>query len=281
MEVQFKKIPSGITSLDSVIGGGFPIGSLALLLGESGAGHIEFAYTSAIKLSIQNANSTLFAQNNVVIPKKILYISLTRSKSDVLSELAISFAPSYYEAVRKNIQFKDLSKIYFKKSSVPYSWFSYTNASIEDLKRVNHERNLLEALVCCLNEDALDSLVIIDSITALARSCAESPYWKDLISFLRGLQKISKHWNGLIYALMNSKIFDTQFQEEIIDCVDGALIFEWEESGAYQRQRTMYIKKFRGLMPHLEQHNIVKFETKITPDLGFEVSNIRQLFGRN
>jgi hypothetical protein len=37
----------------------------------------------------------------------------------------------------------------------------------------------------------------------------------------------------------------------------------------------MYFEKFRGLMPHLEEKDLVKFSVRISAAIGFEVSNIR------
>ncbi|TFH44581.1 MAG: hypothetical protein E4G94_03460, partial [ANME-2 cluster archaeon] len=43
---EFKKIPSGIKTLDANINDGFPAGSVILLLEDVGAGAREFIYTS-------------------------------------------------------------------------------------------------------------------------------------------------------------------------------------------------------------------------------------------
>jgi len=37
----------------------------------------------------------------------------------------------------------------------------------------------------------------------------------------------------------------------------------------------MYFEKFRGLMPHLEENDLVKFAVRISTNEGFDVSNIR------
>ncbi len=37
----------------------------------------------------------------------------------------------------------------------------------------------------------------------------------------------------------------------------------------------MFFEKFRGVMTHLEENDLVKFSIKISPNLGFEVNNIR------
>ena len=54
------KIPTGVGTFDPIIRGGFPSGSLILLIGEAGAGNIEFAYTSASMLSILKLNPELY-----------------------------------------------------------------------------------------------------------------------------------------------------------------------------------------------------------------------------
>ena len=51
MDNLIKKVPTGISSLDPIIKGGFPGGSFILALGEVGAGSQEFIYTSMLGLS--------------------------------------------------------------------------------------------------------------------------------------------------------------------------------------------------------------------------------------
>jgi archaellum biogenesis ATPase FlaH len=124
-------------------------------------------------------------------------------------------------------------------------------------------------------------MVIIDSLTDLIRSSgSDNMTWVDLISLLKGIQRMSKQWNAIIYALLTSEIFDTSKQEEVSDCADGVLVFKWDVTGANQLQRMMYIKKFRGLMPYLEEDNVVRFETKVSSSRAFEISNIREIMGR-
>ncbi|HIH27133.1 MAG TPA: hypothetical protein HA256_03965, partial [Methanoregulaceae archaeon] len=44
------RMPTGIPSLDPVLDGGIPPGSVVLLLGDVGAGNTEFVYSSLISL---------------------------------------------------------------------------------------------------------------------------------------------------------------------------------------------------------------------------------------
>jgi len=157
---------------------------------------------------------------------------------------------------------------------------SETSSSIESLKWNEEKGNLMEALIGYLDKNAKDTLIIIDSLTALAQYCLKKIDWSDMILFLRGLQRASKNWDGLIYAILNKGIFQNSEQEGIMECMDGVFVFDWEKLGHTQRNRIMYLKKFRGLLPGVEQENIVNFETQISPQKGFEVSNIKRVRGR-
>lgn len=278
--MKFKKIPTGIDSIDLIMKDGLPSGSFILLLGDVGAGSTEFAFTSAIKLSMlisKSKTSSAKKPKDISIPDAICYISLTRSKADILKEIALSVAPSYYEVIEKNLIFEDFSNDYFKLSPI---FIPEEYATFESLTGQGDRESLLTSLMSSLAENASNNLVIIDSLTDLMRVYTDRMKWQDLISFLKGLQRESKVWDGLIYAHLTANIFDQGKQEEIADCADGVFVFEWSETVTAQRQRTMYVKKFRGLLPQLEADNIAKFETRITPTTGFEVSNIKMIMGR-
>ncbi len=206
MDMKLSKIPTGIDSLDPILRGGLPSGSLILLLGEGGAGDFEFALTSASRMLMMRDEKTC---NGIIIPGKVSFISFTRSKEDLVKEMAFSF-PNYYNILQNDSQnrfeFKDFSNSYFARSFIPVEWVSSskTELSFESLKWSNEQKNLLEALIEYLDKNANGSLVIIDSLTALIQYCLERMEWKDLILFLRGLQKASKKWDGLIYLLLGN-----------------------------------------------------------------------------
>ncbi len=273
--MQITKIPTGMASLDPMIDDGYPSGSFVLLLGEVGAGSIEFAYTSAAMLSVLKANAAQLKEG-MVLPEKIYYISLTRSKEDILRELHQSFSPEYYSAMEQRLEFSDFSEIYFRSSPIPV-WWTTKKASLDNLKGIGEEKTILQSLVSYMDKNAANSVVIIDSITALARLEIK---WSELVLFLRGIQRISKKWNGVVYGLMTKDILGKDKEEETADCADGVLVFSWEDLGTIMRQRVMYIKKFRGLLPRIEKENIMKFRTWISLRSGFEVSHIKQIQGR-
>ena len=49
-ELKRQKMPTGIESLDPILDGGVPQGSVILLIGDLGAGNYEFIYSSLVNI---------------------------------------------------------------------------------------------------------------------------------------------------------------------------------------------------------------------------------------
>jgi KaiC/GvpD/RAD55 family RecA-like ATPase len=292
------RMPTGITSLDPVLDGGVPPGSVVLLEGEVGAGSQEFVYTSLIYLSILRQRQDAAA--GIRIPDTISYITFTRLKQDILNEIGLSFAPNLVQNVDGTLSFTDLSTHYFDSSVVPSDWYCIDGSDECEKKRnagpekmlsdfsshipnPGRKNTLLKLLYLTLSvanpkkrkKEAGSSLVVLDSLTDIATQYTEPERWKELTAFLRGLQRVTKAWNATVYLLLTKGVLDPAKEKEIADCVDAVVLFKWEETVAQRRQRTMFFEKFRGVMPHLEERELVKFAVKISPGSGFEVANIR------
>lgn len=268
------RMPTGIASLDPVLDGGVPPGSAVLLLGEHGAGNVEFVQTSLMQLSLRKQTGT--TGGNLMLPDGISYVTFTRMREDILKEMALSFNPGLYERLEENIVFHDLSELYFDASIVPPDWYGEGSVIERLQKRQRKENgNILAEIVRVLDGSPKNSLIVLDSLTDIAPPLAEGPRWHAFIAFLRGLQRASKRWNTTIYLLLTSGILDRSRELEIADCVDATLLFRWEESSAQRRQRVMHFEKFRGVMPRLEDKDLVKFAVKVSAAGGFEVRNIR------
>ncbi|KUK61437.1 MAG: HTR-like protein [Methanoculleus marisnigri] len=268
------RMPTGIASLDPVLDGGVPPGSAVLLLGEHGAGNVEFVQTSLMQLSLRKQTGT--TGGNLMLPDGISYVTFTRMREDILKEMALSFNPGLYERLEENIVFHDLSELYFDASIVPPDWYGEGSVIERLQKRQRKENgNILAEIVRVLDGSPKNSLIVLDSLTDIAPPLAEGPRWHAFIAFLRGLQRASKRWNTTIYLLLTSGILDRSRELEIADCVDATLLFRWEENSAQRRQRVMHFEKFRGVMPRLEDKDLVKFAVKVSAAGGFEVRNIR------
>lgn len=263
-------MPTGIASLDPVLEGGMPPGSVVLLLGETGAGNREFVYSSVLSLSSLKAGTSGEAAS---LPGEICYVTFTKTSDDILQEFALSFHPDLMHS-ESLIRFKDLSQLYFDASVVPLEWYSGTDF-LTRIKERKEATSFMARLASDIQEVAPHSLIVLDSLTDIATQYSGTQQWNDLSAFLKGLQRITKKWNTTIFLPLTRGILDEGKEIEIADAVDAVLLFRWEETPGARRQRVMYIEKFRGLMPHLEERDLVKFAVKISSAGGFEVSNIR------
>jgi KaiC/GvpD/RAD55 family RecA-like ATPase len=286
INITLNRIPTAIPTLDTIIRGGFPSGSLVLLIGDVGAGNTEFAYTCAVMHSIMKKSpeklNALKDQMSILLqkdeslkfPGKICYISFTHSKEDIMAELRHTFPPEFASALSENMFFRDLSPNSLFPPCKKEDW-----ASINALRSVDEEQEIMKQLVSTLDANAPDNLVIIDSLTSLFHACNRHMTWNDRITFLEELQRKSNKWDGLILLLIGKGIFESMKEEEMMDVADGALVFEWFEEG-FSRQQAMYMKKFRGVMPHLARDFIIRFDTMVTNTEGFVVTNVKRIFGR-
>jgi len=274
------RVPFGISRLDSMIGGGAPPGSVVLLAGEVGAGGREFAYTSAVMNGLARADAEQFdlyygdLDERSRLPEDIRYLSFTASESALVEEMRYTMERDLVEAGTGPMEFLDLSAEYFQLSQVPPEWCSERTRSITSLGDEHDRKDVLDALGDYLNDNAADSLVVIDSITDLL-SLSEEVQWDDVPMLLKGLKRASNRWGGLILLLVSvDSITDTQLGR-LMEATDGAMLFEWA-SGGSERDRTMVVKQFRGVLSRLEAENIVQFETDIT-DSGFDISDVRKI----
>ncbi len=276
-DARAQRIPTGVADFDSILGGGLPPGSVVLLLGDVGSGFVEFAYTSAAKISMakDRPESVAFLMGDRAaegkLPEKIHYATFFKPKEEILQEIMFSFNDDFHTAFRKNVEFTDLSRYYFEKSVVPASWIGDGNGFL-----LNRKGDTINSFVEFLERSAKESLVIVDSLTDLVVS--ESVNLMDIVSMLRGMQRMAKKWKGIIYLLLTSGILDKRKEQMIIDSVDGVLVFEWSRhASSSKRQRYIYIAKFVSLMPHLDEQRIARFATTLTSQSGLVVIDTERI----
>ena len=266
-----KRMSTGISSLDPILDGGVPPGSVILLLGDLGAGNSEFIYSSVVN-SLDPAGTE--ARKGRLAPTEICYITFTRVKEDIRNEILQSFHIEGLDRMVDTIRFEDLSEHYFDNSVVPDAWYSHSDVFTRLQKRAEHE-NIIVRLSNVIDTVKPGGLVVFDSVTDLATQSAHADAWNNMTGFFRGLQRVSKARGITSYLLLSTGIVESSRERELADIADAVLLFRWEETQGARRQRVMYFEKFRGVMPHLEERDLVKFAVRISETNGFEVSNIR------
>ncbi len=271
-----RRIPTGVADFDTIVNGGLPSGSTILLLGEVGAGSQEYCYTSAAKLAIVRKHPNLkkfFLGSSCdmdALPERIHYVTFSRSRKDILKELAASFDPHYYRAMQELAEFKDLSRDYFRHTVVPPSW------THDDSPFGSKPEAPLESLVDYLDGNAHNSMVIVDSLTDLVETGAVAT--KDLVATVKGMQRASKEWDGIVYLLLTSGIMEPREQQMLVDSVDGVIVFEWRSYlNSSKRQRYMYLEKFTSVLPHMTGEMIARFPVMVTSHSGLTVVNVERI----
>ncbi|MBX8631358.1 MAG: recombinase RecA [Thermoplasmata archaeon YP2-bin.285] len=271
------RIPTGVSDFDSILDGGLPPGSVVLLLGDVGSGFVEFAYTSAAKLSLakERPESSRYLMGDIGasgrLPERMHYITFFKPKEEILQEILFSFNEEFHSAFERNVEFTDLSEYYFEKSVVPPSW---VRSGAPFLR--TDGKTLIDSIVDFLDREAQGSFIIIDSLTDLVIN--ESFDIMDVVAMLRGIQRMSKKWKGIIYVLLTSGILEKRKEQMIIDSVDGVFVFEWSRnSTSSKRQRYIYVAKFVSLMPHLDEQRIARFATTLTSQSGLVVIDAERI----
>ncbi len=275
------RIPFGISRFDRTVGGGAPSGSVVLLAGEVGAGAREFIYTTAVMNGLAQADEEQFdlyygdLHDQARLPEEIHYLSFTTAESPLVEEMRHALDPELVESGTEPMRFGDLSEEYFQLSPVPPEWYSERTRSITSLGQDTDTDDVLDAMGDYLSEHAEDSLVVIDSVTDLISAAGKVMDWTDITLLLKGLEKAANQWGGLILLHVTLDTLSETELGTLMDATNGTFLFEWE-SGGSERDRTMVVKQFRGVLSRLEDENIVRFETDIG-DTGFDISDIRKI----
>ncbi len=267
------RVPTGVPDFDYLTGG-IPAGSLVLLLGEAGAGHQEFALTSAVHLMLHYDDPELHrfylgsARGPFVYPEGVGYVSTSRSREQVLDELKSAFSGIYPEVFVRHLSFYDLSPTYFRDTVVPTSWASLPGTLLAAAPAgAASADGPLRALADALDAVGPNNLLVVDSLTdLLVRQGIEA---NDVLTMLKGLRRRAKSWGGVVYLLLSEGVTAPSVQHAICDSVDGVLQFRWTTSANYShRQRSMLIPKFMPVLSRIPAEYHGRFVIRVNASNG-------------
>lgn len=251
------RIPTGVNDFDHITGG-LPVGSVMLLSGEPGAGSYEFALTSAATLmraSHRKDTRNLYLgryQGPVALPGRVTYVSLTRSREQLLREADSAFPAEYSQLLIDHLDYADLSAPYFADSVVPTSWADEDRPVLEGEGAARSADGILGDLTAALETRGKGSLLIVDSLSdLLARSSIRA---EDVLTVIKGLRRRAKQWNGLVYLLLAKGIAEPRVEQAVKDSVDGVFDFAWvRHQNRSVRIRAMLIEKSMPLLAYVPQ----------------------------
>jgi KaiC/GvpD/RAD55 family RecA-like ATPase len=251
------RVPTGVPDFDYLTGG-IPAGSLVLLQGEAGAGHQEFALTSAVHLMLHYDDPELHrfylgsARGPFVYPQGVSYISTSRSREQVLDEVRGAFTGFYPEVLVRHLSFYDLSPTYFRDTVVPSTWASLPGPILSESRPPLNggSDGPLRALADALEASGPSNLLVVDSLTdLLVRQGIDA---NDVVTMLKGLRRRAKSWGGVVYLLLSQGVTSPAVEHAVADSVDGVLEFRWTTSPNFShRQRSMLIPKFMSVLSRI------------------------------
>ncbi len=261
------RVPTGVPDFDH-FSRGLPAGSVVLLIGEAGAGHLEFALTSAVHMMFHYDDPELHqfylgsTRGPFSYPKGVAYVSLSRSRDQVLQELAGSFEPSYHDVMARHLTFYDLSPSYFADSVVPSDWSAVPSSLLGGTTGPTRTPTPLAALAEALEAGGPDNLVIVDSLTDLLVRKGIDP--EELLTLIKGLRRRSKSWGGLTYLVLSKGVAPSATEQALYDSVDGVLSFTWTSSPLHSsRRRTMLIEKFLPVLTRVPAEHHGRFVLQV------------------
>ncbi|HEV2316847.1 MAG TPA: hypothetical protein VGV89_04650 [Thermoplasmata archaeon] len=278
------RVPTGVADFDT-LSGGLPVGSVVLLLGEAGAGHHEFAITSATHLMFRHDDERLHkfylggARGSFVYPRGVAYLSLTRSREQVLREVQGSFEANYLEALERHLSFSDLSAAYFADTVVPSNWATTPPpllAAPLGTSRFEGGGGPLGAVTRALEQLGPSNVLILDSLTDLL--VRKGIAIEDLLTLLKGLRRRAKEWEGLVYLILSRGVAPADTEQAIVDSVDGVLAFSWNTSPTRStRQRVMVIPKFMPVLTHVPHEHQGRFVIRISSLTGLVTTQYERI----
>ncbi len=213
-----KKSSTGITPLDAQLGGGFPSGSLILLLEEPGAGADVFSFHFAVA----------GINNN----EKVLYITTNDTKDQILQNIKLYFALE--NGVADRIEFVDLvsSRLLQQTDSKSDVKAFLKQMKHDPLKHVkttiassNHERIILNSLAYFVLNYNTD----------------------DVVELINEMSLTAKKNDSVILLLMTKGIADDKLENTIKFIADGIIEMTINESGN-EIQRVLKILKLKRVL---------------------------------
>ncbi|MFB6162436.1 MAG: RAD55 family ATPase [Halococcoides sp.] len=274
-----ERIPFGIRRLDRLMGGGAPVGSVVLCAGEAGAGARSFVQTTAIMTALGQTDAETHdlyygdLPDGARLPEAIHYLTVTSSREQVSWEIERLVESEIHDAFEA-ITVHDFASRYFQPSPIPRDWYGEAATSIAELSSGDRE-GLLAGVGQLLSEHAPGSLVIVDSLSDLVGAPGDTVAWNEVIVMMRALTRAALEWGALVLVHVGRDTLEPTDLGRLIDAATGTLAFSWESAGN-ERERTMIVRSFRGVLSEIEAEDIVRFETEIT-DAGFGVSDVRKI----
>ncbi|MEM0138659.1 MAG: hypothetical protein QW100_02900 [Thermoplasmatales archaeon] len=261
------RVPTFVPSFDTISKGGVPDGSSILLLGQPGAGNLEFSLSSAANLSqaIKGKNFRELEGFEIKLLKGVVYVSFSKPRSEIFRIINLSLEEKLASDLISSMDVLDYSRLFYQQTQIPLTWVG-GGSTLRD------RENLITKFIGDIERSGKDKLIIIDSLADLLTSKYSQE--NNIFDLSRGLTRASKMWGSVIYVLMTAGIVDKRAETILMEIFDGTMQFEWGVSErSSRRKRVMTIPKFVGVLPVIEAEKIERFDTEFEYKSGMVILN--------
>jgi KaiC/GvpD/RAD55 family RecA-like ATPase len=215
-----RRFSTGITPLDAQLGGGFPSGSVILLLEEPGAGAEVFSFHFALAGINRN--------------EKVLYITTNDTKEQILENFRLYFALENGTADKIDIVDLVTPKLDSDSEATPDVKAFLKQVKYDPLRQVrltisksDHDRVILNNLAYfILNYNP-----------------------EDVVELVNDMSLSAKKNDSVILVLMTKGITDEKLESRIKFVVDGIIELDIRESETEIQRRLKILKLKRVLVP--------------------------------
>ncbi len=215
-----RKFSTGITPLDAQLSGGFPSGSVILLLEEPGAGADVFSFHFAIA----------GVSNN----EKVLYITTNDTKEQIVQNIRIYF--SLDNGTADKIEFLDIVSPRLVQQS------DSTSDVKTFLRQMKHDPlKHIRTAIKSSNHDR----IILNSLTYFVLNYNS----EDVVELINEMSLTAKRNDSVILLLMTKGIADEKLENTIKFISDGIIELTINESGNEVQRLLKIIKLKRVLVP--------------------------------
>jgi archaellum biogenesis ATPase FlaH len=274
----FPRVPTGVSDFDATTGG-LPPGSVVLFMGEAGSGFVEFALTSAARITkaLEDSSEVFYMglyHGGKVLPTHITYLSFTKSRDELLGEVRNTFSEHYPMLLSRHMVYCDLSGPYFSDSMVPPEWSRAKRPLLDG--EGSQPREVLSTMAGELENHGKNSLVIVDSLSdLLVRSSIRK---EDVVTLVKGLRRRAKDWKGTVYLLLSKSITEPWIEEAIKDSVDAVLQFGWVSNPhKSSRLRAMWIEKSMPLLAYMRPEQQGRFIINVNETKGLVTTQYERI----
>ncbi len=215
------RIPTGFEALDRVCQGGFPLGSIIVLLGPPGSRKEDFLHTLSVKLAKLNGSRL---RENQLLPERIWYLTLTTSKESVLRDVEGKFSEDFCRAFSSKALFRSFWEL--PESFVDLAgWLKQADGKVvRDAKS-----KIFTDLSKFLEREASNSILIFFPLNDFALFFSESEK-VEFLAFLEELSESCRRWGFTIMAPLVPGTLDPSFEANILSKADGIISFRRQPS---------------------------------------------------